>query len=111
MERVFRVTTFWTSDSRRGGKLRVVTLWLSMLGMAPVADTATGMTTCLFSCHCCLISNANSWHHNNNNNNNNNNNKLFLSYLAVLKVVNYSAFPMCDGSKIVFMFLHQTNSI
>jgi hypothetical protein len=35
--KVFCMTIFWTWDSRRGGKLRVVTLWLHMLGMTATA--------------------------------------------------------------------------
>ena len=38
MAQVFSVTTCWAWDSRHGGKLRLVRLWLSILGMHPVAD-------------------------------------------------------------------------
>jgi len=33
MDQVVSTTTCWTWDSRLGGKLRVVKLWLDMLGM------------------------------------------------------------------------------
>ena len=46
--------------SRRGGKLRVVRLWLSVLVMAPGADKTGGIAIILFSCHRCLISKAKS---------------------------------------------------
>jgi len=38
VEQVFSTTTFWTWDSRLGSKLKVVRLWLSLLGMTPIAD-------------------------------------------------------------------------
>ena len=62
MQQLFCVTTFWTWDSRHGGKLVVVRLWLSMLCMTGVAAKTNGVTVILFGCHCCLLSNANSWY-------------------------------------------------
>jgi len=55
MEKVFHVTIFWIWDRSSGGKLRVVTLWLHMLGVTPRAHTINGITIILFSCHCCWI--------------------------------------------------------
>ena len=49
------MTIFWIWDSRSGGKLRVVTPCLHMLGVTPRADTINGITKILFSCHCCWI--------------------------------------------------------
>jgi len=60
MEHVFSATTTWAWD-RRGCQLMLAKLWLSMLGMTPLADKTRAMTV-LFICHCCLISNANSWY-------------------------------------------------
>ena len=54
----FSRTTFWTWDSRCDGTLWPLWLWLCMLGMVTVADRTSGITKILFSCHCCLISNA-----------------------------------------------------
>jgi len=38
VEQVFSTATFWTWDSRFGGKLKVMRLWLSLSGMTPIAD-------------------------------------------------------------------------
>jgi len=54
----FSRTTNWTWDSRCGGTLKALWLWLNMLGMSTVADRISGITIILLSCHCCLISNA-----------------------------------------------------
>ena len=62
MEQKFSVTNFWTWDSRRGGKLRFLRLWLSMLGVNPVAKETNWIDVMLFSCLCCLISCATSCH-------------------------------------------------
>jgi len=47
MEQVFSTATFWTWDIRRGGKLRVVRLWLSMLGITPVEEKTSGIALLL----------------------------------------------------------------
>lgn len=60
MELVLSATTCWAWD-RRGSQLMLARLWLSMLWMTPLGDKTRAMTV-LFICHCCLISNANSWH-------------------------------------------------
>jgi hypothetical protein len=44
---VFSTAATWTGDSRRDGQLRVVRLWLSMLGMTRVADKSNGITLLL----------------------------------------------------------------
>jgi hypothetical protein len=43
MEQVFPTATVWTWDSSRGGKLRVVRLWLSMLRITPVTEKTSGI--------------------------------------------------------------------
>ena len=47
MEQVFSTATFWTWDSKRGRKLRGVRLWLSMLGITPVAEKTSGIAVLL----------------------------------------------------------------
>jgi hypothetical protein len=47
MEQVFSTTAFMTLDSRHDGKLRAVTLWLSIRGITPVADKTCGITVIL----------------------------------------------------------------
>jgi len=40
----------------------VVRLWLNMLWMTHVAAKTNVVTVILFSCHCCRLSNADSWY-------------------------------------------------
>ena len=54
--------SFWTRGSGRGGKLRVLRLWLMMLGMTLTSDETNRMAVVLFVCHCYFISNATSWY-------------------------------------------------
>ena len=61
IEQMFSTTTFSTWDSRRVVQ-RLVRLRLSVLAMTLIADKSSRITIMLFSCHCCLISNANSWY-------------------------------------------------
>jgi len=60
MELVFSATTSWAWD-RCSSQLMLARLWLIVLGMTPVADKTRAMTV-LFICHCCLMSDANSWY-------------------------------------------------
>ena len=50
MEQKFGTTTFWTSNSRRGGSLMEVRLRLGMLEMTLVKDKSSRTTIILFSC-------------------------------------------------------------
>ena len=47
IEQVLSTTTVWTWDGGRGGKLKVVRLWLRMLWTPPVADKTNGVTIIL----------------------------------------------------------------
>jgi len=51
MEQVFSRTTSRTGDSRRGGKFRVVRLWLSILRIRPLAVKPNGTNVILCSFH------------------------------------------------------------
>ena len=62
MEQKFGTTTFWTSNSRRGGSLMEVRLRLGMLEMTLVKDKSSRTTIILFSCQWCSVSRQKSWY-------------------------------------------------